>query len=73
MNALALFRPVATRRNIAFTLVLPEPAAKTRAARRRLLCRWRKDPQTGRLVCAWGDEAVEAPWNRRQGDSRLAA
>jgi len=73
MNALALFRPVATRRNIAFTLVLPEPAAKTRAARRRLLCRWRKDPQTGRLVCVWSGESAEATWNGRRGDSRLAA
>ena len=72
MNALALFLSIATRRDISFTLVLPEPAAKTRPARRRLLCRWRKDPRTGRLVCAWNDndeDAVETP----KGGLRLAA
>ncbi len=70
MNALALFLPVASRRDIAFTLVLPARAAKTRPPRRRLLCRWRKDPLTGRLVCAWNDE--DAADTRRAG-LRLAA
>jgi len=70
MNALALFLSIATRGDISFTLVLPERAAKTRPARRRLLCRWRKDPRTGCLVCAWNDEdAVET----RKGGLRLAA
>ena len=73
MNALALFRSVATRRNIAFIFVLPEPAAKTRAARRRLLCRWRKDPQTGRLVCFWSPEDAEACADPPVGALRLAA
>ena len=59
MNALALFLPVASRRDIAFTLVLPARAAKTRPPRRRLLCHWRKDPQTGRLVCGWSAEDAE--------------
>ena len=70
MNALALFLPVATRRDIAFTLVLPERAAKTRPPRRRLLCRWRTDPRTGRLVCVWSDE--DAADTRKSG-LRLAA
>ena len=73
MNALALFHNVATRRDIAFTLVLPERAAMTRSPRRRLLCRWRRDPRTGRLVCVWIDESVEATWDRPQGYSRPAA
>ena len=61
MNALALFFSVAKRRDIAFTLVLPQRAAGTRPARRRLLCRWRRDPRTGRLVCAWSGEDAEDP------------
>ena len=70
MNALALFLSIAARRDIALRLVFPAPAAKTRPARRRLLCRWRKDPRTGRLVCAWNDEdAVDT----RKGGLRLAA
>ena len=73
MNALALFLPVATRRDLAFTLVLPERVAKTRPPRRRLLCRWRKDSRTGRLVCAWSDESVEGSRCLRLGASRLAA
>ena len=63
----------ATRRDIAFTLVLPERAAKTRPARRRLLCRWRKDPRTGRLSCAWKDEEPGAALDTRKGGLRLVA
>ena len=59
MNALALFLPVAKRRDIALTLVLPERGAETRPPRRRLLCHWRRDPLTGRLVCAWSAEDAE--------------
>jgi hypothetical protein len=72
MNALALFRPVATRRNIVFTLVLAAPVTKTRA-RRRLLCRWRKDPLTGRLVCSWSSEDADARAEPPIGALRLAA
>jgi hypothetical protein len=73
MNALALFPAVAKRRDTAFTLVLPKRAATARPLRRRLLCRWRKDPRTGRLVCAWSDEGVEGSRILRQDGFRLAA
>ncbi len=73
MNALALFLSIATRRDIALRLVLSERAAKTRPARRRLLCRWRQDPRTGRLVCAWNDEDPGAALDARKGGLRLAA
>jgi hypothetical protein len=59
MNALALFFPVAKRRDLALTLVLPERAAQTRPPRRRLLCHWRRDQLIGRLVCAWSAEDAE--------------
>ncbi len=58
MNALALFLPVAARRDFAFTLVIRQANARPR--RRRLVCRWRKDPETGGLVCAWSGEDDEA-------------
>jgi hypothetical protein len=73
MNALALFLPVVTRRDIAFTLVLPERAAERRPARRRLCCRWRKDPRTERLVCAWSGEDAVAAADARKGGLRRAA
>ena len=62
MNALALFLSVATRRDIAFTLVLPARAAKTRPPRRRLLCGWRKDPLTATVELLRASEfALAAP------------
>ncbi len=73
MDALALFSAVATRRDTAFTLVLPTRAARTRPSRRRLICRWRKDSQSGRLVCAWRDEDLEGSRNLRQSVFRFAA
>jgi hypothetical protein len=74
MNALALSFPVAARRDAAFTLVLPWRAARLRPRRRRLICRWRKDPHSGRLVCVWSEEGVEAsPDGLRQSGLRRAA
>ena len=60
MNALALSSFVAGRRDAVFTLVLPRRAASLRPRRRRLICRWRKDSRSGRLVCVWSEEGVEA-------------
>jgi hypothetical protein len=74
MNALALSSFVAARRDADFALVLPRRATRLRLRRRRLICRWRKDPRSGRLVCVWSEEGVEAsPDGLRQSDLRQAA
>jgi hypothetical protein len=60
MNALALSFPVAARRDAHFTLVRPRRETMLQPRRRRLVCRWRKDPQSGRLLCIWSEDGVEA-------------
>ncbi len=60
MNALALSSFVAARRDAVFTLVLLRRAASLRSRRRRLICRWRREPRGGHLVCVWSEEGVEA-------------
>ena len=71
MQALAHFPFVAQRRDLTPTLVPPARAAKG-SARKRLICRWRKDPDTGRLFCEWR-EANEDEALGRGADLRLAA
>ena len=74
MNALALSSFVAARRDADFALVLPRRATMLRPRRRRLGCRWRKDPRSGRLVCIWSEDGVEAGRDGlRQSDCRRAA
>ncbi|MFY9658724.1 MAG: hypothetical protein WAK01_19425 [Methylocystis sp.] len=74
MNALALSSFVAARRDAGFTLVPPQRSTKLRPRRRRLICRWRRDPRSGLLVCVWSEEGVEAnPDRLRQRDLRQAA
>jgi hypothetical protein len=60
MNALALSSFVAARRDAGFTLVPPRRATLLRPRRRPLICRWRKDPRSGRLICVWSEDGVEA-------------
>ncbi|ARN81176.1 hypothetical protein [Methylocystis bryophila] len=73
MIALALYHPVAKRRDNAFTLVLSAPRAVARPRRRRLFCQWRRDPGTGRLICAWSAEDAQSRKPEQPGRLRLAA
>lgn len=73
MNALALFLPVAMRRDTIITLVLPDSRAVARSPRRRLVCQWRKDSETGGLVCLWRPEGSGESADATVDGSRLAA
>jgi len=69
MNALTELRKLARRREVEKVPVTHHPANPPQAAkaRKRLVRRWVRDPESGRLICVWSLDEARQDAERSRG------